>query len=161
MKKASVSSISNNPVAVALQEMLVSTYTTYLLTHNYHWNVEGPNFYSLHKLLDDQYNELFAAIDEIAERIRALDAYALVGGLADLAAQAKKYPSPVKSGKDASRVAETMIGQLISSNEDTVAAAQKAKRAAEKAGDDESVDIMVGRITAHQKAIWMLKSSVK
>lgn len=77
MSKTSLKAVSKasapakNPVAAAFQSMLKDTYALYLLTHNYHWNVEGPKFVSLHTLFEQQYNELFLAIDEIAERIRA------------------------------------------------------------------------------------------
>ena len=161
-KDAPVANLRNNPVAAALQDVLASTYTAYLLTHNYHWNIEGRDFYSLHKLLDDQYNELFAAVDEIAERIRALDAYAMPGGLSEFNEPANRYPSPIdgRSG-NAESVSREMLAQLVEVNEEAIKAAQKAKRIAEKAEDDESVDLTVSRITAHQKAVWMLKSSLK
>ena len=164
MAKLSVTPKSNSQTAVAaaMQEVLTSTFNTYLLTHQYHWNVEGPQFYNLHKLFEDQYNELWTSIDEIAERIRALGAYAMPQGEAALSKQAGRYASVTeKKAANADASARKMLEQLVDMNEETMDAAQKTKELAEKAGDDESVDVMVGRITAHQKAVWMLKSLLK
>lgn len=154
---------NNNPVANALQEVLKATYQTYLLTHHYHWNVEGPQFNALHLMFETQYNELFVAIDEIAERIRTLDAYALPDGFGDFSQLAKRFPNPATNPKLASAAdaARAMLENLVTLNEEAVSVLQKAKAAAEKASDDESVDITVGRITAHQKALWMLRSTLK
>lgn len=147
-----------SPVAAALQGVLTDTYALYLATHNYHWNVEGPSFVGLHTLFEQQYTELFAAIDEIAERIRALDTYALPKQYDEVVKVLSTLPNPLTAKGDHARA---MIENLMTLNAKVVTSAQTAKRAAEKAGDDESVDVAVGRITVHQKANWMLRSLLK
>jgi starvation-inducible DNA-binding protein len=134
-----------------LQEALESTYSCFLITHYCHWNVEGENFASLHSLFNEQYNELFAAIDEIAERIRALGAYPFQSGYSDIV-KILQTPPVGKAGP--------MLKALVELNQKTVTSLQAVKNAAQEAGDDETVDIMIARITAHQKAMWMLKSSM-
>ena len=105
----------------------------------------------MHTAFQTQYEELFLAIDEIAERIRALDAYA-IGGLGTLeqAAQMKEFASPLAQ--------HDYVRALIAANEKLVGAAARARDVAGKANDAESQDLMIGRITLHQKTIWMLKS---
>lgn len=149
---------AGSAVTREFQNLLKETYALYLATHNYHWNVEGPLFVSLHTLFEQQYTELFAAIDEIAERIRALDAYALPNHYEDVLGALQALPNPLSKGGDR---ATAMVQNLIKLNASATEAAQSAKKAAEKAGDDESVDICVGRITVHQKAMWMLRSIIK
>lgn len=167
MSKSSLKAVSKasasakNPVAAAFQTMLKDTYALYLLTHNYHWNVEGPKFVSLHTFFEQQYTELFAAIDEIAERIRALDAYALPEHYEEILRSVAKLTNPMARAKSKDDVADLMIGNLITLHEQVVASAQKAKRAAGDAEDEESEDLAIGRIQVHQKAIWMLRSIVK
>jgi starvation-inducible DNA-binding protein len=119
-----------------------------------HWNVEGPGFFALHTAFQTQYEELFTAIDEIAERIRALDAYA-IGGLATLArtAQMQEFSAPLTQ--------EHYVRSLIALNEKLVADADRARDVAGETQDAESQDLMIGRITLHQKTIWMLKSFLK
>ncbi len=152
---------SNNPVAQALQDVLTGTYTVYLATHNYHWNVEGAKFVSLHKLFEDQYNELFIAIDAIAEHIRTLDAYAqpLEGG--SILEVSKTIANVLNKESNADERADRMLENLISENENAVKLCQTAKKAAQSSHDDESENLLVERITAHQKAIWMLRSVLK
>lgn len=147
-----------SPVTQSLQGLLKDTYALYLATHNYHWNVEGANFVGLHTLFEQQYTELFAAIDEIAERIRALDAYALPNHYEDVLKALTALPNPLQKSGDRTKA---MIENLIKLNTKAMEAAQAGKRVAEKAGDDETVDVCVGRITVHQKANWMLKSIIK
>ncbi len=148
--------------AQKLQVLLQDTYAVFLVTHNYHWNVEGPNFIGLHTLFEQQYTEHFAAVDEIAERIRALSAYSLEGDYGTVARKIAAVKNPLaEKAKNKENTARHMIENLIVLNEQVVKSAQEAKRAAEKAGDDESVDIAVGRITVHQKSLWMLKSLLK
>lgn len=154
---------AQSTVAQRLQEVLKQTYACYLLTHNYHWNVEGPQFASLHIMFEQQYTELFAAIDEIAERIRALDAYALPNADYDaIASDVRVVPNPLKEGgKAASQTADQMIRNLVTLNANVIESLQAAKHAAEDNSDDETVDLTVGRITVHEKASWMLKSLLK
>jgi starvation-inducible DNA-binding protein len=161
----SPSRVANLPaaaIAQKLQVLLQDTYAVFLVTHNYHWNVEGPNFVGLHTLFEQQYTEQFAAVDEIAERIRALGSYSLEGDYGAVAKKIAAVKNPVaENARHKDGAARHMIENLIELHENVVASAQSAKQAAEKAGDDESVDLAVGRITVHQKALWMLGSLLK
>lgn len=157
----SSSALSSNPVAQALQEVLKETYSVFLLTHNYHWNVEGPQFVSLHALFEQQYTELFQAIDVIAERIRALGDYALPHYYEEILSGLQQVRNPVGREKDKTAVSERMIHNLIEVNNRVVEAAQAAKQAAARAGDDESQDLAIERISVHQKTLWMLNSIVR
>jgi len=138
----------------SLNQVLADSYATMSLTHLAHWNVEGPSFFALHTAFQTQYEELFTAIDVIAERIRALDAYA-IGGLSTLAGAAKmrEFVSPLSQ--------EDYVRSLIRCNEKLVANAKRARDLAGQADDPESQDLMVERITLHEKTIWMLKSFLK
>ncbi len=158
---AKVTKIHANPVAESLQHLLKDTYALFLLTHNYHWNVEGQQFVSLHTLFEQQYTEMFAAIDEIAERIRALDAYALPDHYAEMLQAVKNLSNPLNKETDKDKTADRMIANLIALHESVVKSSQAAKKAAVKAGDDESQDMAIGRIQVHQKSLWMLKAIVK
>jgi starvation-inducible DNA-binding protein len=141
-------------LADSLNQVLADSYALMSLTHLAHWNVEGPGFFALHTAFQTQYEELFTAIDEIAERVRALDAYA-IGGLGKFAqaAQMKEFVSPLGQ--------EDYVRALITANEKLVADAAQARDVAGGANDPESQDLMIGRITLHQKTIWMLKSFLK
>ena len=138
----------------SLNQVLADSYGLLALTHLAHWNVEGPGFFALHRAFQTQYEELFVAIDDIAERIRALDAYA-IGGLGTLAqaAQMKEFVSPLTQ--------EDYVKALIAANQKLVGDAARARDVAGLANDAESQDLMIGRITLHQKTIWMLKSFLK
>jgi starvation-inducible DNA-binding protein len=148
-------------VADALQGLLKDTYALYLLTHNYHWNVEGPKFVSLHTLFEQQYTELFAAIDEIAERIRALDAYALPNHYPDILNTVAKLATPLTQVKNKDAAANQMITNLIALHERVVESAQIAKHLADDVDDEESEDIAIARVQLHQKTLWMLRSIIK
>lgn len=138
----------------SLNQVLADSYALMSLTHLVHWNVEGPGFFALHTAFQTQYEELFPAIDEIAERIRALNAYA-VGGLGKFAqtAQMKEFAAPMSQ--------EDYVKRLITANEKLLADAARARELAGKANDAETQDLMIGRITIHQKTVWMLKSFLK
>jgi starvation-inducible DNA-binding protein len=137
-----------------LNLVLADTYALMALTHLAHWNVEGADFFQLHKVFQEQYEALFEAVDEIAERVRALEAYA-IGGLGTLAKVAQmeefKSPSPQKD----------FVAALIVANEKVIDDATRTRDISGEAGDLESQDVMIGRIAAHQKTIWMLKSYLK
>lgn len=137
-----------------LNQVLADSYAVMALTHLAHWNVEGPGFFALHTAFQTQYEELFIAIDEIAERIRALDSYA-IGGLSKFAqtAEIEEFSSPLSQ--------EDYVRALIHANEKLIADAAIARDAAGAANDAESQDLMIGRITLHQKTVWMLKSYLK
>jgi starvation-inducible DNA-binding protein len=138
----------------SLNQVLADSYALMSLTHLAHWNVEGPGFFALHTAFQTQYEELFTAIDEIAERIRALGSYA-IGGLGAFAqtAQMKEFAAPLAQ--------EDYVRALIKANEKLVADAECARDAAGAANDAESQDLMIGRITLHQKTLWMLRSYLK
>jgi len=141
----------NSQVVEALRQVVADTYALIGQTHICHWNVRGPSFFSLHTAFEQQYNELFLAVDEIAERIRALGAFA-PGGLSNLARMA----GIDEIVEDAS--AEDMVRHLVKANEKLLADLQKARDLAGEAGDSESEDLMIARIQVHEKTIWMLKS---
>jgi starvation-inducible DNA-binding protein len=124
------------------------------LTHLAHWNVEGPGSFALHTAFQTQHEELFTAIDEKAERARARGACAL-GGLDTLAktAQLKEFASPLSQ--------EHYVRLLVTANQKLLADAAKARDLAGEANDPESQDLMIARITVHQKTIWMLQSFLK
>jgi starvation-inducible DNA-binding protein len=138
----------------SLNQVLADSYALMALTHLAHWNIEGPGFFALHTAFQTQYEELFTAVDEIAERVRALDAYA-IGGLGKLAqaAQMTEFAAPLAQ--------EDYVKRLIGANEKLLADAADARDLAGQANDAESQDLMIGRITLHQKTVWMLKSFLK
>ncbi|MCE2928520.1 MAG: DNA starvation/stationary phase protection protein [Candidatus Caenarcaniphilales bacterium] len=135
-----------------LKQCLVDTYTLLIKTHNYHWNVAGPNFYSLHKLFEVQYNELFLAVDELAERLRALDQKA-PGSIAEFA----KITTITDALDDLS--AEEMLLDLEKSNHDIIKSLTHLRDAAGE-NDPQTQDMAIGRIQTHNKNAWMLKASI-
>jgi len=141
----------NTKVIEALRLVVADTYALIGQTHICHWNVRGPSFFSLHTAFELQYTELFTAVDEIAERIRALGALA-PGGLSNLAGIAGideiKEDAP----------AQDMVQHLVMANEKLLTDLAAARDLAGEAGDSESEDLMIGRMQIHQKTIWMLKS---
>ena len=145
---------SNEHVVEALSKLLADTYTLYLKTHNYHWNVTGPMFNTLHTLFETQYNEYALAVDEIAERIRAIGARAPASytEFTELASVKEDRGSPP---------ALEMIGNLVTDQEATVAAARKIVEVAEAAGDQATADLGVRRIETHEKNAWMLRSHLE
>ncbi len=145
--------MSNKPVTDSLKKVLADTYTLQLMTQNYHWNVEGPRFPELHVLFEGQYTELFAAVDTIAERIRALGEKA-PGSLSEF-----KKLSSISDG-DSSLDETGMVRDLYIANTQLVHLIKKTLGVADKAGDDSTVDLLTQRITIHDKAAWMLKSTL-
>lgn len=145
---------NGRPVVEAASKLLADSYTLYLKTHNYHWNVTGPMFTTLHTMFETQYTELALAVDEIAERIRALGAHA-PGSYTDFAKLA--------TVKEARRVpkATDMIRDLVADSETVAKTAGKLVEAAQKAGDEPSADLGIRRIQIHQKNAWMLRSHLQ
>lgn len=143
--------MTNKPVTEALKKILADTYTLQLKTQNYHWNVEGAHFRSLHLMFEEQYNELFAAVDGIAERIRALGEKA-PGTYAEFSKLTK-----LKEGDD-SLEGLAMAKDLQKTNEQVSKNLKAALAVAEKADDASTADLLTQRITVHDKAAWMLKS---
>ena len=140
-------------VAEGLAKLLADTYAVYLKTHGYHWNVRGPNFSQLHTLFMAQYTEMWTAIDEVAARIRAL------GELAPQGYGAFGNLSSIKDG-DPSRNAEEMLKDLIASQETLIGTLYAILPAAQEAGDEVSASLISDRLTAHEKHVWMLRSSL-
>ena len=140
-------------IAAGLVKLLADTYSLYHKTHGYHWNVRGPNFAALHTLLEGQYQEIWAATDTIAERIRA------VGELAPQGYAAFANLTAIRDG-DPERSWEEMIGELKSDHETVIATARAAFPAAEQAGDQATADLLTQRLLAHEKHAWMLRATL-
>jgi starvation-inducible DNA-binding protein len=140
-----------DPVVEALRKVVADKYALLGQTHLCHWNVRGPAFFSLHTAFEEQYTELFTAIDEVAERIRALGALA-PGGLSNLAEMAG-----TKELKEDATSAE-MVKHLTKLNKSLVKDLNTARKAAADAGDDQTEDMMIGRLQVHEKTLWMLES---
>ena len=138
-------------IADGLSKLLADTYTLYLKTHNFHWNVEGPMFNTLHLMFETQYNELALAVDAIAERIRALGHPAP----GSYAAYAKLSSIKEETGVPK---AEEMIRQLVDGQEAVARTARAVFPAAEKAGDEPTADLLTQRMQIHEKTAWMLRS---
>jgi starvation-inducible DNA-binding protein len=141
-------------VVEQMSRLLADSYTLYLKTHNYHWNVTGPMFTTLHTLFETEYTELALAVDEIAERIRALGARA-PGSYTEFSQLAA-----VKEAAGA-RDAKQMIGDLVADQALVISAAKRVVEAAEAAGDQASGDLGVRRIQVHEKNAWMLRSHLE
>ena len=152
---------TDNAVAHALQKVLAGTYGLYMVTHNYHWNVEGDNFAPLHALFERQYNELFLAIDLIAERIRALGVYVSPFEKENLVQLSRMISLCENKDTKANLHAERMVSNLVTLTGDVIRLCQSAKEKAQNAEDGETENLMVELITAHQKALWMLESTLK
>lgn len=151
--KTGIAKGDRGTVAQALSRALADSYAVYLKTHGYHWNVRGPGFYGYHNLLEQQYTELWAALDVIAERIRAL------GELAPQGYTAFANLTAIKDG-DPSAEAEAMIRELMRDHETVIATLRAGLETAGEAGDDASADLFTQRLAEHEKAAWMLRSSL-
>lgn len=138
-------------IAEGLGRLLADTYTLYLKTHNFHWNVTGPMFQTLHLMFEEQYTELAAAVDLIAERIRAL------GFPAPGTYRAFMNATTIADPKDA-LTAEDMIRELVDGQEAVVRTARATFRTADEADDQPTVDLLTERLQVHEKAAWMLRS---
>lgn len=134
-----------------LKLLLADTYTIYLKTHNYHWNVEGPLFSTLHKLFEEQYTELAVAVDDLAERIRALGHYA---------------PATYQQFSELTSIQEDtdipdwrkMVEQLVQDHEAVIRTARKGLEPADSANDQPTLDLITQRMYTHEKTAWMLRS---
>ena len=138
-------------IATGLSRLLADSYTLYLKTHYYHWNVTGPMFNTLHLMFETQYNELALAVDLIAERIRALGVYApgTYKEFAKLTVIAEDTDVPK---------AQEMIKNLVEGQEAVVRTARSLFSIVEKANDEASADLLTQRIQLHEKTAWMLRS---
>ena len=138
-------------IAGGLSRLLADSYTLYLKTHNYHWNVTGPLFNTLHAMFETQYTELATAVDEIAERIRALG----IKAPGSYAAFAQLASVDEASGDEN---AEDMIRALVTGQEAVVRTAREAFPVAERANDEPTADLLTQRMQIHEKNAWMLRS---
>ncbi|MBI1245452.1 MAG: DNA starvation/stationary phase protection protein [Alphaproteobacteria bacterium] len=138
-------------IVAGLSALLADSYTLYLMTHNFHWNVTGPQFNSLHLMFMTQYTEQWNALDLIAERIRALGhpapgTYAEFGKLTSIK-EVKGVPK-----------AESMVAHLVSAQEATARTARKLLPVVAKADDQPTMDLLTQRLDVHEKTAWMLRS---
>lgn len=154
MPAKSASKNSNAQMAKYLSNVLSDTYLLMIKTHGYHWNVSGPLFHQLHLMFEGQYNELFSAADDIAERIRALDFPALGGP------DAFKQHTAIKEAANQPPSAPAMIKDLLKSHEQTRERAEEARAFANEIADVATEDMLNGRLRAHDKTIWMLREQV-
>lgn len=146
-----ISEKQRKDIAARLSALLADNYTLYLKTHAFHWNITGPMFNSLHVMFETQYNELWLANDEIAERIRALGIYAPGSGaqFATLSSIPEESGIPDWQG---------MVSQLVSGHETAARTAREAFKVADDADDQPTADLATQRMQAHEKTAWMLRS---
>lgn len=145
--------MKNHQTAEILEKTLANSYALQLKLQNYHWNVVGQHFKSLHELFEAQYNELASAVDEVAERLRTL------GAKVEATFDHFKKLSKIKDGNK-SLDEKAMIKDLISSHEILVETLKEGIKAAQEDGDEATADLFINRTKVHEKAIWMLVSSL-
>jgi starvation-inducible DNA-binding protein len=146
-----ISESDRNEIAEGLAHLLADSYTLYLKTHNYHWNVTGPMFQTLHLMFEQQYNELALAVDLIAERIRALGAPA--------PASYREFAALSSIEEDTDRPDATeMIRRLVTGQEAVIRTARAAFPVVERAHDEPTADLLTQRMQVHEKTAWMLRS---
>ncbi len=146
-----IDSQDRQAIAQSLSRLLADTYTLYLKTHNFHWNVTGPMFSSLHLMFETQYTELALAVDLIAERIRAL-------GVPAPGSYAQFSRLTALSEETAVPAALEMVRQLVEGQEAVARTARAAFPVAEKSGDPVTLDLLTQRLQVHEKNAWMLRS---
>lgn len=140
-------------VSQGLNKLLSNSYGLMAQLHLAHWNVEGPDFFQLHEAFQGQYEELFEAVDEIAERTRALGVYS-IGGLEELAKNSDVPTSSSAKGLPAKEFVQTCLdGHKI-----VIKQALELRDQSAELGDAETEDLVIGRIKVHQKSVWMLES---
>ncbi len=139
-------------IAKGLSHLLADTYTLYLTTHNFHWNVTGPMFNTLHLMFMGQYTELWNAVDPIAERIRSLG-HVAPGSYADFGKLASIADAPSQPPK-----ALDMVRLLVQGHEAVARTARELFPVVEKAGDEPTCDLLTQRMTVHEQSAWMLRS---
>lgn len=149
-----ISEVDRKEIADGLSRLLADSYTLYLKTHNFHWNVTGPMFQTLHLMFEAQYTELATAVDLIAERIRALG----VAAPGSYAAFARLTSIPEADGVPAAR---DMIRQLVEGQEAVVRTARALLPAVERAQDEATADLLTVRMGLHEKTAWMLRSLIQ
>ncbi|MEO0616655.1 MAG: Dps family protein [Pseudomonadota bacterium] len=146
-----ISDSDRKKIAAGLSRLLADSYSTYLKTHNFHWNVEGPMFATLHTMFETQYTELATAVDDVAERIRALGepAPGSYSAYAELSSVADETGHPG---------ALDMVRQLVTAQETIARTAREVMPLAESAGDEPTADLLTQRMQVHEKNAWMLRS---
>lgn len=149
-----ISDSNREKIAMGISKILADSYMVYLKTHNYHWNVTGPHFHSLHEQFEEQYTELAAAIDDIAERIRAL------GHRAPGSFREYQELTSIEEDTDQPDAME-MVRRLAVDNETILRTAREALPACEEAGDEASIDMITERLHVHSKTAWMLRSHLE
>jgi starvation-inducible DNA-binding protein len=145
---------SNAQMAKHLVNVVSDTYLLLIKTHGYHWNVTGPLFPQLHLFLETQYNELFLAVDEVAERIRALDFFA------PGSPEAFKNHTAVKGADDKPPAAAAMLKDLLKTHEQVRERIEEARAFADEINDRATEDLLNGRLAAHDKAMWMIRAQI-
>jgi starvation-inducible DNA-binding protein len=138
-------------IANGLSHVLADTYTLYLETHNFHWNVTGPMFQTLHLMFETQYTELALAVDLVAERIRAL-------GFTAPGTYRKFVELSALKQTEGVPMAETMVRFLMEGHETVARTAREVFRASEAASDQPTCDLLTQRMQVHEKTAWMLRS---
>lgn len=146
-----ISEQARKKLAQGLSKVLAESYLLYIKTHAFHWNVKGPLFNTLHLMFEEQYNELFTAVDEIAERIRAL------GFPAPSSYKSLSELSSVKEAEE-NLEANGMIKELLDGQETIIRTLRTLIHLAEQAGDQATADLGTARIKQHEKVAWMLRS---
>ena len=141
-------------IADGLSQFLADSYTLYLKTHNFHWNVTGPMFNTLHTMFETQYTEQWTALDDIAERIRAVG-FNAPGSYAQFVKLSSIKEEP---GVPEAPEWKEMVKQLVLGNEAVCRTARGVLKTADEAGDDPSVDLLTQRLQTHEKYAWMLRS---
>lgn len=149
-----ISDKNREKITEGLSSLLADSYTLYLKTHNFHWNVTGPMFNTLHAMFMEQYTELHAAVDEIAERIRALG-FPAPGSYSQYAKLTKI------SEETGVPKAEDMIRQLVDGHETVARTARAMFPVVEEAGDEPTADLLTQRLQIHEKTAWMLRSMLE
>ena len=142
-------------IAQGLSRLLADTYTLYLTTHNFHWNVTGPMFNTLHQMFMTQYTELWAAVDPVAERIRSLG-HPAPGSYAQFAHLTSLPDVPSTPPK-----ALEMVRILVQGHEAVARTARSLFPEAEQAGDEPTADLLTQRLTVHEQSAWMLRSMLE
>lgn len=148
-----ISEVQRKEIAASLSKFMADTYSLYLKTHYYHWNVTGPMFQTLHLMFEQHYNEIWAAVDVIAERIRALG-FPAPGTYAEFSKttsipEDREVPS-----------ADEMIRSLVTGHEVVIRTARSIFPVAEKALDQSTLDLLTQRMQIHEKTAWMLRSLI-
>lgn len=149
-----ISAENREAIAYALSRVLADSYVLYLKTHNYHWNVTGKLFHSLHEQFEEQYSELAEAVDVIAERIRTLGfrAPGTLREYQELTSLEEDYDQPG---------AVEMVRRLVIDNEKLLHTAREALKSAQRSEDEATVDLLTHRLSSHSKAAWILRSHLE